>query len=123
MLTFFFPFSLHCLPPQPPRPSLCILEQEEARPGAAMIKQGGSRAVSPLTGNPAIFYPLHFQKRYSQCKCHRAAVEPLPEHNPPLPNRKQAGRGREGTLQLEGLLPPTLSDGGTGAQTPKMNSA
>lgn len=78
-----------CPSRSPPPPSPRIPEQEEARPGAAIIRRGGSRAVSStrslLTGNPAIFCPLRFQKRYSQCKCHRAAVRPLPEHSSPAP--------------------------------------
>lgn len=78
-------------PPQHPRPSLCILEQEEARLGAAMIKWGGSRAVSPLTGNPAIFYPLHFQKRYSQCNVTGLQSGPFLSTTPPRPEARRAG--------------------------------
>lgn len=57
--------------------------QEEVRLGTltALLPVTQTRAGTsagtesfPLPGNPAIFCPLHFQKRYTDFKCHWAAV-------------------------------------------------
>lgn len=60
-----------------------VWAQEEVRLGTLTallpVTQAGAGTCAgaesfPLPGNPAIFCPLHFQKRYTDFKCHWAAV-------------------------------------------------
>lgn len=86
-----------------------------------MTKRGGSRAVSPLTGNPGNFLPTPFPKKIQSVSMSPGCIGPFLS-TAPSPTGKQAGGDVRGSSSSRGLLPPPLSDGGMGLKL-KMNSA